>query len=96
MAKQANVNHVALELASLEKKVTELRDYLDSTHLKSIPDDDKRHAEIRIQLLIVEKLGPIVSQLDDLKRKAEKEDASPPPGQVRGDAPLSPLEEGMI
>lgn len=89
------INHIALELCSLEKKVAEFREYLDNTQIKSIVDDDKRHGEIKIQLLLVEKLGPIVAQLEELKRKAT-EDSLLPQKEIRGDTQLSPLEEGLI
>lgn len=91
----AKKSHIALELKSLDNKIQELRDYLDNTKIKSIADDDKRHAEIKVQLLILEKLGPIVSIVHDLRSKDE-EDKGKASEAIRGDAQLSPLEEGLI
>lgn len=88
-------NHIAFELSSLEKKVSEFREYLHNTRIQNIIDDDKRHQEIRIQLLILKELGPIVGLLDDLRKKAEKDKADAQT-EIRGDNILSPLEEGLI
>ena len=38
-------NHIAFELSSLEKKVSEFREYLHNTRIQNIIDDDKRHQE---------------------------------------------------
>jgi hypothetical protein len=89
------VNHIAFELDSLEKKVSEFREYLRNTRIQQIVDDDKRHQEIRIQLLILKELGPIVGSLDDLRKKAETEKTEKT-NDLRGDNVLSPLEEGLI
>lgn len=97
MAKpKIQTNHIAFELDSLRSKVHEFRTYLDKTKVSSIHDDNQRHNEIKIQLLILEKLTPILSSLDDLEKKAEKEADVRQSKDIRGDAKLSPLEEGLL
>lgn len=93
MAKKAN--HIALELKSLEVKVSEFRSYLDDTKVKHIGDYNERHAEIKVQLLMMKELTSLVGQLDLLRKQAEKEDEIKAQ-ELRGDVPLSPLEDGTI
>lgn len=94
MAKKGN--HIALELKALERKADELKDYLDKNKFKNIADFNERHQEIKIQLLIMKELGPIVQQLDVLRKQADKTTDDIMPTETRGDVPLSPLEEGLI
>lgn len=95
MAKKAN--NIALELKALERKMQEFRDYLDDNKIKNIVEYNERHQEIKIQILIIEKLGPLTAQFDLLKKQADEDlSASKAPNDIRGDVPLSPLEEGII
>ena len=94
MAKKTN--HIALELRSLENKIKEFRSYLDSTDIRTISEDEKRHQEIKIQVLLLKELGPILQQYEALKKQSDKDDDTPPPQELRGDVPLSPLEDGTI
>lgn len=89
-------NYIALELKSLESKINEFRTYLDDTKVKHISDFNERHAEIKVQLLMMKELAALVGQLDGLKKQAEKEVEEKATQELRGDVPLSPLEEGLI
>lgn len=93
MAKKTN--HIALELKALESKIKEFRSYLDDTDIRVITDDEKRHQEIKIQVLLLKELGPILQQYEQLKKQTEKEDETTTQ-ELRGDVPLSPLEDGTI
>lgn len=97
MAKQKpSGNYVALEIKALESKIAEFRKYLDNTKIANITEYEERHAEIKVQILIMEKLTPIIGQLDNLKKQADKELDDKQAEQTRGDVVLSPLEEGLI
>jgi hypothetical protein len=96
MAKQKSGNYVALELQALEKKIKQFREYLDNTSIKTIQEYEERHAEIKVQLLLMKELINILSQFDSLKKQSEKDDDDKQHDPTRGDIPLSPLEEGLI
>lgn len=92
MAAKKKSNPIALPLQSYQSKIEEFQEYLDSTKIKSILDDDKRHDEIKIQVLMMEKLGPLLRELKTLLTvEEEKVD-----NDIRGDLELSPLERGLI
>lgn len=94
MAKKTN--HIALELKSLESKISEFRTYLDDTKVKHISDYNERHAEIKVQLLMMKELSLLVGQIDVLRKQSEKDIDEKVSQELRGDVPLSPLEEGII
>lgn len=85
-------NPIALPLKSYQEKIEEFQEYLDKTKIKSIIDDDKRHNEIKIQVLMMEKLGPLLKELKALLIVQEENNDK----DIRGDLELSPLERRVI
>jgi len=92
MAGRKKDNPIALRLREYENKIEEFQEYLKNNKIKNIADYQERHDEIKIQVLLMEKLGPMMQQLKSLLIIEEEKTE----GTVRGDLELSPLESKMI
>jgi len=93
MAARKKDNPIALQADKFEKKIEEFQIYLQNTKIASIGDSTERHNEIKVQVLMMEKLGPL---LKDLKALKIIEEAEQEKKDIRGDIELSPLEQGII
>lgn len=92
MAGKKKENPIALKLKEYENKIDEFQEYLKNTKIKNIADYGERHDEIKVQVLLMEKLGPMMTQLKNLMIiEVEKEEQD-----IRGDLELSPLERRII
>jgi len=92
MAAKKKDNPIALKLKEYENKIDEFQEYLKNTKIKNIADYSERHDEIKVQVLLMEKLGPMMTQLKNLMIvEVEKEEQD-----IRGDLELSPLERRII
>jgi hypothetical protein len=83
------------ELNRYDQKIQEFQEYLTDNKLKDIKETEKRHDEIRIQVMMMKELGPMLQVLRDLREtlgSKEEEIAK----NVMGDANLSMSDLGMI
>lgn len=94
MAKKIKDNPIALPLEEYESKIKELQEYLKKTPIKTISDYSERHDEIKIQVLVMKELPGMLKEWKLLLVIEEENKPSSDP--IRGDVPLSPLENGDI
>lgn len=85
-------NPIALQADKFERKIEEFQKYLEVNKISGILDYTERHNEIKVQVLIMEKLGPLLRELKALKIVEEENNGK----EIRGDAELSPFEKGLI
>lgn len=93
MAVKKTNNPIALQADKFERKIEEFQKYLETNKISNIIDFTERHNEIKVQVLIMEKLGPLLRELKALKIVEEAEQEKK---ENRGDVELSPFEQKLI
>ncbi len=96
LQKKLEENPIAFELEAMDDQVKEIQAALESVSLTSITNVDDKLQAIKLKLECLNKLGPVLAQLKELKKPIPKNVEATLEEDVSGNAELSPLEQGIL